>query len=136
MYRDTVASELGDLESEFLQLSVDAWSTPTIGCHFANEVSDCGINSRPPGASRDRIPVATESFPMPPCHGVCLHNNQCVRPPRPDSAKRYPEGSISIIKDRPTPLFDKRSHLLTESYVLDNQVSARADNRPKDADGK
>lgn len=34
------------------------------------------------------------------------------------------------VKGRPTPLLNMRGHLLTESDVLDNQVSARTDNRP------
>ena len=85
---------------------------------------------------RDHSPVATESIPMPLCHGVRFQNNQCVRPPRPGRTQRHPEGTVGIIKDRSTPLLKKRSHLLTESYVLNNQVGARAESRPQDADGK
>lgn len=85
---------------------------------------------------RDHSPVATESIPVPLCHGVRFHNNQCVRPPRPGCAQRHPEGTVCIIKGRSTPLLKKRSHLLAESYVLSNQVGARAESRPQDADGK
>jgi len=85
---------------------------------------------------RDHSPVATESIPVPLCHGVRFHNNQCVRPPRPSRTQRHPEGTVCIIKGRPTPLLKKRSHLLTESYVLNNQVGTRAESRPQDADSK
>jgi len=50
--------------------------------------------------------------------------------------QRHPEGTVCIIKGRSTPLLKKRSHLLTESYVLNNQVGARAESRSQDADGK
>jgi hypothetical protein len=63
---------------------MDAWRNQTIGCHLANEVTDCGVNSRSTGM----------------------------------------------------PLLKKRGHLLTKSYVLNNQVGARSGSRPQDADGK
>jgi len=117
---------------------VDAWRTPTIGCHLANEVADCSVNSRSTRMPlpRDHRPVATKSLPMPLCHGVRFDNNQCVRPPRPGRTQRHPERAVCIIKGRSSPLLNKRSHLLTKSYVLNNQVSARAQSRPQDADSK
>src|SRR5215813_63731 len=89
-----------NLKSESQQFPVDAGRTPgwILGLHAPNQPLNLHANARATGAFRPRSPSPKQAktSTKPGRYGIRLHDDQGIRPPRPQTAKGDPKGSVEI----------------------------------------
>ena len=124
---------LRDVEAELQQLAMDPRGTPgrVFASHPADEVAQLAVDARPARAPRARppSPEQAEALAMPANHGVGLHDNEDICPPRPEPAKRDPEESVRDRQPGPRPPLREDGDLLTEGEVLEGDVDATTEKR-------
>ena len=95
---------------------MDSRRAPAIVRHQADQFTDLLLERRStwttvPGDPR---PVATESFSVPPRHGVGGDDDQAARPAGPGGAECDPEGAVDIVQHWTRSLALERQDLLAK----------------------
>jgi hypothetical protein len=95
---------LRHIDSELLQLAVDAWRSPewVRFTHLANQRTEVRCQRRPTDAAVSRVPapIGGERAPMPTHDGGGCHDLHRLTPVRPDAREQYPEQAIDRTEAR------------------------------------
>src|SRR5215813_1524140 len=117
---------LGNYESEFQQLTVDARGSPEGigGSHGSDQLANLKIHSRAAWPSRlgQSPPVVFESPTMPPDHCLRLNEFQRRSPIFPDFLERNPKQSISIAQSWSLLLTCEDRQLLTKRDIFQGDL--------------
>ncbi len=73
---------------------------------------------------------------MPLGNGVRIYDDQSGRPARPCGAQGDPERAVDVIEHRPWSLLFKRSHLLPQRQVLDQEFPTCSKDGPEGMDAE
>ena len=124
---------LCDVEAEHQQFAMDPRGTPgrVLSSHLANEVAQLAVDAGPARApwARSPSPEQAEAQSMPANHGVGLHDDEDICPPRPEPAKEDPEEPVRGRQPGPRPPLREDGDLLTEGEVLEGEVGAITEKR-------
>lgn len=127
---------LRDPEADLQELAMDLRSAPgrILHCQPTNQVSDLLAHFwSAAGWARSPSPEQAEACPMPTDHGLRFHDNQHIRPSRPDLLQGGPEQTIQAVQCRPRPFPFEDSNLLPEGEDFQCQIGTTAE---EDADGR
>ena len=121
---------LRHLDSELLQLAVDAWRSPERVrlAHLANQRPEVRCKRRPTDAagSRRPAPIGSERAPMPTDDSSGRHDLYGAPPVRPDAREQHPDQPIDRTKAWPF-----RSGALEHGELMTECENFRRDLEPK-----
>jgi hypothetical protein len=121
---------LGDFESQFQELAVDAGSTPSriLGRHGSDEIAKFRGDLRSAAtAARQEAPVPAETGAMPAHDGLGLHDHQHARPFRPATPEAQPEETIAKAQPGSRILTLEDTDLLPQGDEFQSQIMSRAE---------
>jgi hypothetical protein len=119
----------GDGEAEFQQFPVDLWRAPVriLNRHAADESPHLFAHLWPTAARPGSpAPVQPKTRPMPCDHFRRLHDDQNIRPARPNAPKNGPEEAIGAAQGRSRAFAFEDGDLLPQGEDLKRSLEATA----------
>ena len=128
--RSAQHSTLGNIESKYLQLTMNTRSTPgwVLGHYAEGELAHFECDSLPAttGAMlRKPRPIRFESGTVPSDNGLRLDENQRLLPPTPKTSQHHPEQSVRGRKVRLRMFLLQDGKLLPKRQILQQWIATR-----------